>query len=142
MAAFIMVFGISGAILAMQSGFKALDVARCTTLASQLLQSEMENLRLKNWSDIVAHFDEGEDVVVPIADLIPAGVTTVLTSNFQLTRTVRNVTAPVARDADEMKEIELNVSWTTIDGRTLSRRFLTYYTNNGLYDYYYTLARP
>ena len=39
-------------------------------------------------------------------------------------------------------ELILRASWKTIDGRTLNRSFRTIYTRNGLYDYYYTMARP
>jgi hypothetical protein len=53
---------------------------------------------------------------------------------------VRAVT-DVTGKTGEMKEILLVVSWENADGRSLSRQFRTYYTKDGLYDYYYTLAR-
>ena len=43
--------------------------------------------------------------------------------------------------AGREKQIVLAVTWTNASGRSLSRQFTTYYTKNGLYDYYYTLAR-
>ncbi len=132
MATFVMAFGISTATLTMMGGFKSLDVARSITLASQILQSEMERLRLMDWADIAALTGTAtvdlNDVFTSDADLA---------SRFILTRTVSDVSGKVG----EMKEIQLVVSWTTMDGRTLTRQFNTYYAKDGLYDYYYTIAR-
>ena len=54
MATFVMAFGISTAIIAMQAGFKQIDLARGTTIASQIVQSEMERLRMMSWTMIAA----------------------------------------------------------------------------------------
>lgn len=138
MATFVMTFGIAGALVAMQAGLKTLDVARGTTLASQLLQSEMENLRLQSWSDMEAiEGTEEVDLAVLLTDQ-PEALAVAEGFDFVLTRTVQDVTG---REGD-MMELILRASWRTLDGRTLQRSFRTYYTRNGLYDYYYTLARP
>src|SRR5690349_21430234 len=50
MATFVMAFGIASSIIALQTGFRAIDVARDQTLASQIMQSEIERLRLWPWS--------------------------------------------------------------------------------------------
>ncbi len=132
LATFVMALGISTSTLTMMGGFKTLDVARNITLASQILQSEMERLRLMDWNNIVAISGTStvdlNSVFTDDADLA---------ARFTLTRTVSDVTGK----AGEMKEIVLVVSWTTMDGRTLTRQFNTYYAKDGLYDYYYTLAR-
>ncbi|MSU46151.1 MAG: hypothetical protein EXS42_03250 [Lacunisphaera sp.] len=54
MSAFIMAFGIATSIIAMQTGFKAIDLARGTTMASQIIQSEMERLRMMSWTTMTA----------------------------------------------------------------------------------------
>lgn len=132
LATFVMALGIATATLTMMGGFKTLDVARNITLASQILQSEMERLRLMDWTSIAALSGTStvdlNSVFTSDADLA---------ARFTLTRTVSDVTGKVG----EMKEIVLVVSWTTMDGRTLTRQFNTYYAKDGLYDYYYTLAR-
>lgn len=51
-AAIVLVLVIVPAITTLQRGFQSLDSARNPTTASQLMQSEMERLRLKNWSQI------------------------------------------------------------------------------------------
>src|SRR3954471_12782851 len=53
-AAGVLALVLSTSIITLQSGFRTLDVARGTTLASQILQSEMERLRMKSWTDINA----------------------------------------------------------------------------------------
>ncbi len=132
MTTFIMAFGIATSILGMQSGLRTLDVARNTTLASQVLQSEMERLRLMDWTDIAALTGTS---TVDLSTVFTSDPT--IAARFTLTRTVSDVTGKVG----EMKEILLQVSWTTLDSRTLQRSFRTYYAKDGLYDYYYTLAR-
>src|SRR3954469_18182054 len=54
MAAGVLALVLSTSVVTMLSGFRTLDVARGTTLASQILQSEMERLRMKSWADVSA----------------------------------------------------------------------------------------
>jgi hypothetical protein len=133
MATFVMAMGISTAVIGMTAGFKQIDTARNITLSSQVLQSEMERLRLMNWTDIAALTGTATvDLSVVFTD------DTALAAKFTLTRTVTDLAGKVG----EMKQITLVCGWNSIDGRPLSRQFTTYYTKNGLYDYYYTIARP
>jgi len=133
MAAFVMIFGIASSIIAMQAGYKQMDLARGTTLASQIIQSEMERLRMMNWTMI---------------DALPASATfdasTYFTSNpivagrFRITRTA---TADATRPT-EVKDLRVSVTWNGFDGRSHTRSFNAKYAKNGLYDYYYTIAHP
>jgi len=133
MASFVMAFGIATTIIAMQAGYKMIDVARGTTLASQVAQSEMERIRMLSWADIQA---------------LPASATvdlsTVFTTDPALAAqfTMIRAAADVAGKVGSQREIALRVSWRSYDGRTHQRTFRTRYSKNGLYDYYYTLARP
>lgn len=133
MASFVMAFGIATSIIAVQAGFKMIDVARGTTLASQVAQSQMERIRMMSWADISA---------------LPASTTIDLTSVFTTDPTLASKFTMVQKASDvsgksgTMREIELNVTWTSSDGRSHQRTFRTRYSKNGLYDYYYTLARP
>lgn len=136
MAAAVMAFAISGCIIVLQSGFKSIDNARNTTLASQIIQSEMERIRLLNWS-VVNGF--AASASVDLTDIFPAGTaTTSLLGKFTATRTSADVTGKVG----EMKTITVTVTWTGIDGQSHTRSTTTSYCKNGLYDYYYTLATP
>jgi Tfp pilus assembly protein PilV len=133
MAACIMAFGISTSIIVMQASFKQVDLARGTTIAAQIIQSEMERLRMKSWTAISA---------LPASETFDGA--TYFSSNpdiagkYSITRTL----ADNAAHPTEMKDITVSVVWKTYDGRQHTRRFTAIYAKNGLYDYYYTIAHP
>lgn len=133
MATFIMALGIATSIIAMQSGFRHLDLARGSTLASQILQSEMERIRLMSWGNVSA---------LPASQTFDGGTffsnSPDVVGRFAVTRTV---TPDSARPTDVVN-IDVAVAWNTYDGRPHSRTFSSIYTRNGLYDYYYTVAHP
>ncbi len=133
MASFIMAFGIATAIIAMQAGYKHIDLARGTTLASQIIQSEMERLRMKSWTMINA---------LPATETFDGA--TYFSSHANINN-IYTVTRTVANDATrptEIKNITVSVRWQTYDLRWHQRRFSAIYAKNGLYDYYYTIAHP
>jgi prepilin-type N-terminal cleavage/methylation domain-containing protein len=148
MASFVMALGISTSIIAMQQGYKFLDVARGTTLASQIIQSEIERIRMMNWSTVSA-MATATDTTAPFPSGSPAGVemfdgatyfsgVSSLTGDYTMTRTVTlDGTRP-----GEVALITISVEWRTYDGRTQTRSFQMKYMKNGLYDYYYTSAAP
>lgn len=130
-AAFVMALTISGSIVVLQQGFKSLDNARNTTLASQIIQSEMERIRLLNWSELPASGN------IVLTTIFPSGTTTdALRARFTATRTCADVTGKEG----EMKDITITVTWTGLDNRPHTRSTTGNYCKNGLYDYYYTLA--
>src|SRR4051794_27675334 len=51
-AAIVMAFAIATSITTLQRGYRTIDLARSTTIAGQLLQSVMEDLRLQTWAQI------------------------------------------------------------------------------------------
>ena len=137
MATFVMALGIASSIIAMQMGFKALNVARDSTLASQIMQSEIERIRLMPWANASAAVDSITEL--PATENV--SLATMFTSNTQIAAkftVTRSVTVDVARA--DVRYITLSVSWNSYDGRTHTRSFTTMYCKNGLYDYYYTLA--
>ena len=139
MASFIMAFGIGSSIIALQSGFKALDVARDTTLASQILQSEIERLRLMAWSNTAT---TAVDSIIELPASEAVSLASMFSSSAGL-ETKFDVTRAVEVDADrptEVRYITISVRWRSYDGRTHNRSFRSMYAKNGLYDYYYTLA--
>lgn len=142
MASFVMLLGIASAIIAMQSGFKQIDVARGTTLASQIIQSEMERLRMMPWNKTIP-----ASVVDSISEL-PASETfdgatyfsnhADLIGKYTITRTV----ADDSTRPGKVRNITLSVRWQSYDNRWHQRSFTAIYAKNGLYDYYYTVAHP
>lgn len=148
MSSFVMAFGIATSIIAMQTGFKSIDLARGTTLASQIIQSEMERLRMMSWTTMTA-LSNATDTVAPIPAGSPAGVeafdgATYFSSNpdiagkYTITRTIE----PDSTRPSDVYNITISVAWQGYDNRRHSRSFRSMYAKNGLYDYYYTLARP
>ena len=103
-----------------QSGFEMIDISRNTGLAGQILQSEIEDIRLKNWANLPA---DGTSTIT-----LPSAFNSV-SDRFTATRTVSTVNAT-------MKKLTVQVTWTAYTGRTHTRRYETYYTKGGLNDYY------
>lgn len=143
LAASVMAFALSGSIIVMQSGFKALDNARNTTIASQIIQSEMERIRLLPWLPTASTDAEKAISTLPASTEIdldsifpPGSSTSIFSDRFTIIRT----SSDVADRANEMKEIRITVTWKGIDGQQHTRSTFTQYSKNGLYDYYYTKA--
>jgi Tfp pilus assembly protein PilV len=133
LASSVMAMGIATSIIAMQTGFRFIDVARDTTLASQILQSEIERIRMMNWGAVSTLPAEA---TVDLSTMFTSDAN--LASRFTV---VRQMAADGARPAD-VRLITLRVTWRSYDGRTHTRSFQAKYVKNGLYDYYYTLAGP
>ena len=132
MASFVLALGIATSIIAIQSGLKFIDVARDTTLASQILQSEIERIRMMSWTSVTALPASAE---VSLSDMFSSSAT--LARRFTVTRTVESDTS---RPSD-VRLITLAVKWRSVDGRMQTRSFQAKYIRNGLYDYFYTVAR-
>lgn len=128
-----MALGLASSIVTMQSGFKFLDVARDTTLASQILQSEIERIRMMSWANVSGLPAEE---AVDLATMFSSDLN--LASRF----TVRRLVSSDPDRPSDVRLIVMIVTWRSFDGRSHTRRFEAKYVKNGLYDYYYTLARP
>lgn len=146
LASFVLIFGITSALIALKGGYNAIDTARDTTLAAQVMQSEMERIRLLPW-DTTSLDASGklkpaiirlpEKEALNIADIFPAGTTTdKLVKKFTAVRTV----SEVPDRSSEMKSITIIVTWTGMNGTRHTRTSTTQYAKSGLYDYYYTKA--
>ncbi|MBX3736786.1 MAG: hypothetical protein KF715_08865 [Candidatus Didemnitutus sp.] len=118
-ASLVLVFGIVTAISAMQSGVRAMDRTRKLALATQVLQTEMEQLRLKSWTQLDAL--TGTSAFTPDSAAAGAGAFTC----------TRRITAPKT----DMKEITLTAEWRGSDGRPQAAKLITRYGRNGLNDY-------
>lgn len=137
MTASVMIFAIASCLTALQFGMRAVDTARNLTLAGQIMQSEVEILRLQNWSQIAAL--PASDTIDP-STTISSGTATSLdtllntvATRFTCTRTVADVAG-----RPNMKEITLTVTWRGIDYRQHSVSYILRYAKNGISDYFYT----
>jgi hypothetical protein len=125
-AAGVMAIVLASSVTTMQSAFLALDAARNVTSAGQIMQSEFEKMRLKDWATISAY------TAGPVEVTIDSSFTSnpAIGNRFTLTRSVAEVHT-------DMKSITLTIAWKSYDGRPYSRSYQTYYGRNGLYDYFY-----
>ncbi|MBS0663535.1 MAG: hypothetical protein JSR48_09730 [Verrucomicrobia bacterium] len=136
MAVIVMAFAITTSITTMQRGFLSLDTARNMTIAGQIMQSEFEKMRLQPWTTIDAYPATATAVPYDAAHPEYFNIDRAFTSNtyignrFTLQRDVTLVQTG-------LKQVKLTCSWTSYDGRRISRSYFTYYGQNGLYDYFY-----
>ena len=140
MATFVMIFGISSAILVMQSGFRSLDTARKSTLAAQIMQSEMERIRMLSWSGIqdLAE-DTKEDPGIDFSTIFPQNTETEkkMFEQIKTTFTARRTMVPLADYGGEIYKIDVLITWRGLDGTSHRRSSSTQYCKDGLYAYYY-----
>lgn len=123
-ASAVLILVFVSAIGAMTIGFRMLEDARFNTLASQVLQSEVENLRLKNWSDLTA---------LPASEVVTIS-SKFSTATFGRFTCVRKITSVRA----DTRRIVVALRWNSMSGKVNVRTYTTYMTKDGLNDYYYT----
>lgn len=120
-AAIVMVGVMLSSLVAAQKGFSMLDMARNVTTADQILQSELEDIRLFSWTKVGTL---GASTQITLSD--PQ-----LASKYTVTRTVSDVRT-------DQKSIKITVSWKDYANRPHSRSYETLFTHFGLNDYFVT----
>lgn len=136
MAAVVLVLSITTSITVLQYGMRAVDTARSMTLAGQIMQSEMEILRLQNWAQICAL--PGTEVVNTTTTISSGNATALdlklnsIADGFTCTRTVADIAGRTG-----IKTITLTTTWKGLDGRDHSVSFSTRYAQYGINDYFY-----
>lgn len=133
MAAAILAAGLIGMIQAVASGSEMLDVARKQTIAAQIINGQIEYIRLLSWSE-VGNLDPNHTASVDASDQsaniakgfvfgtnLPA-----ISQGFTCKRLITTVKT-------DLKQVAYTVSWTGLTGRSYSRNGSTYVGKNGLY---------
>jgi Tfp pilus assembly protein PilV len=130
----VLALAITTALTTVQRAFLSLDTARNLTTAGQILQCEMEKLRMRPWAIVGAYplTSSPETMTMDPAFASNAAVN----GRFQLYREVADVPVPTGSTL-AMRKITFTVTWTNYDGRSLSRFYTTHYGKEGLNDYYY-----
>ena len=126
LASAIMALGISTSITVMQRGFTQMDTARNITTAGQIMVSQMEQIRMLDWS-VVSAYPAGPTTLT--LDTVFSASSSV-GSRFALQRSVATISTNVI-------QITLSVTWTGYDGRALTRSMTTYYARYGIHDFIY-----
>lgn len=136
-AAALLLIVFAGTLAALQTGFKIIDSARNTTLADQILQSQIEDIRLCSWVKLTA-------LQTADAAASPTGSVTLddgLGSQFKVIRKITDIRSDALGNVN-MRRLNLTVSWNnSITGKLSTRSYQSVYTQNGLTDYFVT-SRP
>jgi uncharacterized protein (TIGR02598 family) len=143
----VMALVISTSITTLQVGFRTIDTARNTTIAGQVLQSLVEDLRLQTWTAVsalqpspptagtltgnLATFDTASNHIQSGSFTGYSAAEAAILNRFTITRTVTDAPGQTG-----MKVVVFTATWTGIDGRSHTVNYTTYYAQNGLYAYY------
>ena len=136
LASCVMIMAIVTSLTTLQFGMRSVDTARSMTLASQIMQSEMEIIRLQNWAQITA-LDGTHEVSASTTITTGSGTTldatlTNIASGFRCYRTVEAISGRA-----DIRRIALQITWLGVDGRSHQLSYETRYAKNGLSDYFY-----
>ena len=113
----------AGGFGALHQGNRLIEIARDETRAGQILQSEIEDLRTLNWTEVTELNAE--------AEYDPqSSFTNAYAERYDLTRVI------TTRSTTE-RLVTLFVTWNDNRGTPHTREYITLITQNGLYDYYY-----
>jgi type II secretory pathway pseudopilin PulG len=134
LASCVMALAIASSLTALQSSYRSIDNARYTTLAGQILQSQMEKLRLLTWTQLTDPTN-GPSVHSNFTPDVSAAVSAQLSHFTSCTQTITDAPAPFT---GTMKDIALTATWIGTDGRQQSLTYMTRYGQNGISDFFYT----
>jgi len=140
MAAAVLVLGISSALVVLQQGLRTIDTARVTTLAGQVLQTQIEKLRLLTWAQLTSP-DNGPTAYSSFAPDLADGTPDQLnrfTVGSETGKCRQSITDAPPPFAASMKVITLTAAWTGLDGRQHSLSYTTRYAQNGISDFFYS----
>lgn len=124
MAVMVMALVLASAFAVFRRNVHVVETARNVTIAGQIMQTELERLRMKDWATVGALTDGS----VAIDSAFTSNP--VIGNRFSMNRTV---TSPKA----DMLQIVLAVSWQASLGQVHTRSYTIRYARYGMYDYFY-----
>lgn len=133
-ASVLLVLSIGSSIAALSAGMGYMRHARMVTLANQITQSAMEELRLANYSSISAYAAQAQPVNfdgIIAADNFASGFTSGMTVRVHFT----TVTASAAGVLGKTR-LTITTTWTE-NGITYTRKATSIFTEKGMSDYIY-----
>lgn len=113
----------SGGFGALHFGNKLIETARDETRASQVLQSEIEDLRTLDWATLNTLPTEAS--YAPKSEFTDA-----YSSRYSVKRRIASISST-------QKRVIMQVFWTDNGGTEHMREYITLIAKDGLYDYYY-----
>lgn len=128
LAASVMAFAIATSVSTLVVGVRAMDSARATTMASQILQDQMEELRTTHWS-VVSAWDVSVDTPVSLNQGMQQNAF-IQSHSYSCSRTVNLVPGKAS-----LRQVSFTVAWKGADGRPHAAIASTFYAQSGLYSY-------
>jgi Tfp pilus assembly protein PilV len=138
-AAVLLGFVIMTSLTALSQAYGFTRHARMVTLAGQIAQSVMEDLRLRNFSDLKTYTAQTQPVDYT-AMIASEGFASNFTSAFSLTGNFNTLVASSPTQLGKIS-VTLNITWSE-QNVTFSRKLTTYFSEKGLSDYYYVGWAP
>jgi Tfp pilus assembly protein PilV len=133
MAAFVLIAMFCTALAAIFQGFSLLDTARNITLAGQIGQSTIEDLRLQPWSKIVTYPTTATiDLTQTIGIDLSQTEASAIAQRFTATRTI----VDVPDRASDLKRATITITWADTNQLSHSRSYETLLGHFGLTDYF------
>lgn len=124
----ILALAIATSLAVMSQGFRAMDTARSVRVATQIIQDEMENIRMTTWTTVQSWATGTPGTQLAINAAYTANP--YIGNRFNCRRIVEDVAGKA-----NMRSVTLSVSWQGSDGLSHERSAKTYYTQAGLFSY-------
>lgn len=119
------IFGlvITGGFAGVRMGFEIVENSRHYTRISQILQSEVESLRSLSWANL-NQLSTNEEI-----DIKPQFSTSAY-DDYTVRRRIYT-------ESSTLRRVEVIVGYATRSGKLVNLKYLTYFTEGGVNDYYY-----
>lgn len=132
-------FVVMTSLVALSQAYGHTRHARMVTLAGQIVQSVMEDLRLRNFAEIKVYAAQSQPVNFTTA-LTTERFNSNFTSNFTLSGAFSTLSRPSGATYDHIA-VTLTITWTE-QSSTFTRKLTTYFGEKGLSDYLYVGWAP
>jgi len=138
-AAVLLGFVVMTSLTALSQAYGFTRHARMVTLSGQIIQSVMEDLRLRNYNELKAYAAQSQPVNFA-STLASERFTSNFTTGITLTGRFTTVVASSSSQLGKLT-VTLTINWTE-NGTTFHRSLTTYFGEKGLSDYYYVGWTP
>lgn len=119
------IFGmvIAGGFAGVKMGFEIVDNSQHYTRVSQILQTQVESLRSLSWIELI-ELDDNEEI----------DISSQFSPEYYNNYTVRR---RIYVESATMRRVEIAVAYETQGGRPISLKYITFFTEGGVNDYFY-----
>ena len=138
-ASVLLAFVIMTSLTALSQAYGFTRHARLVTLAGQIAQSVMEDLRLRNYTALIAYAAQAQPVsftAMLSSERFSSSFTQGFASSGTFTTLVTSSTGVPGKIA-----VTITVTWSEL-GSTFTRSLTTYFGEQGLSDYFYVGWAP